>query len=162
MPRVKFYRNELQYAARWMLDYLIRDPSKTSDVILKVYIRNISRGDYLGRMIDDYVDQNKFVVVLDSTMGRKLSLQTLAHEIVHVAQYLNGKIKHRKSNGTMKVYWKRKKILDDKKEEDFLTSDEYFALPWEVEAYRLQTRVSRAYQRHLKKCQKIIITNRSL
>lgn len=153
MPRVRFYRNEAQFAAKWMLNYLIKDQDKADSIDLKIYIRHMS--DW-GRM-HWFDDDKKFVIVLDASVGRRASLLTLAHEIIHVYQFLSGKRRNMKSG----VYWKRRKILNDINDEDFLTISEYFALPWEAEAYRLQARVSRAYQRYWKSCQNTITTNRS-
>lgn len=145
MSRVRFYRNEPESAAKWMLDYLIRDQTKTRNIKIKVYIRSMK--NTLGIVHDR--SKTSYVIVLDPIMTRNQALRILAHEVVHVAQFITGKLKDKKSKG---VYWKRHKVLKSDKEEDLISLAEYFALPWEVEAYKKQGRVARAYRKHLKSC----------
>ena len=76
--------------------------------------------DHHRAEIDDYGRER------DATEWAHIILQTLAHELVHVKQYLTGELMMRK-NG---LAW-RKSVLTS----DSTTYEEYFELPYEIEAY---------------------------
>jgi len=73
----------------------------------------------------------KFKVVISSSMGRRKTLEILAHEIVHVKQYVTGQLMDY-NNGQM-VRWNGKKMFYDEND-----VDSYYDSPWEIEAYGQQ------------------------
>ena len=76
--------------------------------------------DHHRAELDDYGRER------DATEWAHEILKTLAHEMVHVKQYLTGELMMRK-NG---LAW-RKSVLTS----DSTTYEEYFELPYEIEAY---------------------------
>lgn len=68
----------------------------------------------------------KFVVVLNSRPSRRKRLEVLAHELVHVKQYLIGDLKDYCSGA---VRWKKKRYQDTTEYEKYINT------PWEKEAY---------------------------
>lgn len=65
-----------------------------------------------------------FLIELHPGIGAKNILSTLAHEMVHVKQYINGEL-----NDEMTL-WKGKKVDSDKMD--------YWVHPWEIEAYGIE------------------------
>lgn len=67
-----------------------------------------------------------------------VTVSKLAHELVHVKQYITGELKHGKNNITL---WKGEKY--DEKITD------YWDLPWEIEAYGREVGLyTRYYNKH--------------
>lgn len=138
----KFARNEPYEAAMWMLRKQVGDLA--DKIKLKVYIRKMSKQRGVCWSYKNH--PNEFTIVIDSDMGRNRSLRTIAHETVHVAQYLTGKIKDIwDDRSARKVMWKDK-IFDSAD-----SGAAYFNSPWEKEAYAQQDRIADAYRRHLRK-----------
>lgn len=74
--------------------------------------------------IHDYNSRKKprlFDIEMNSNLGSRRILSTLAHEMVHIKQYIAGEL-----NETMTA-WKGKRIDPD--------SLDYYDHPWEIEAY---------------------------
>ena len=66
----------------------------------------------------------EFEVILNSSIGKRAQLITLAHEIVHVKQHAKGELKSLLRERTER--WKGTYIKEDVS---------YFEKPWEIEAY---------------------------
>lgn len=81
--------------------------------------------------MDDNHKPKKFKVVISSTMGRRKTLEILAHEMVHVKQYVTGQLMDY-VYGSM-VRWNGKKMLYDDND-----VERYYDSPWEIEAYGRQ------------------------
>lgn len=77
----------------------------------------------VGSTGDD--DEKEFELRLDSSMNPAALLQALAHECVHIKQYVTGEMEE--TNNWNIVYF-RKTLYDLKK-------IQYFDTPWEIEAY---------------------------
>ena len=74
--------------------------------------------------IEDYNTQKKprgFLLEIHPGIGAKHILETLAHEMVHINQYILGDL-----NGSGDVW--RGLIIDS-------STTDYYMLPWEIEAY---------------------------
>lgn len=67
-------------------------------------------------------------------------LSVLAHEMVHVKQYVSGELIDKGSH----CIWKGKKF-----EQFEPASDDYFFSPWEVEAFGMQVGLYRLYSRSI-------------
>ena len=65
-----------------------------------------------------------FLIQIHPGIGARNIFETLAHEMVHVKQYVNGEL-----NDTM-TNWRGKKVNSD--------NIEYWSQPWEIEAYGIQ------------------------
>ncbi len=73
----------------------------------------------------------KFNIAINTTLGPKRLLESLAHEMVHVKQYSKGELKDYVYSNHVK--WCGVKMLYDEKDDD-----QYFESPWEIEAYGRQ------------------------
>jgi hypothetical protein len=78
---------------------------------------------------DDNVRPREFMINIDQTMGLRYTLLTLAHECVHVKQFVRGEMKDRlkKSECGFTTFWKDECVAS--KELD------YWDQPWEIEAH---------------------------
>lgn len=83
-----------------------------------------------------------FVIGLDASEveGEDDPLSVLAHEMVHVRQYVTNELVDHGKYCT----WKGKKF-----EEYDASTDEYYFSPWEVEAFGMQVGLYRLYMRKL-------------
>ena len=94
--------------------------------------------DGLSTWEDDYVRPREFSIVIrrdvDQDPAEKMRcheriLLTLAHEMVHVKQLARGELKERFGRGDKCVLWKNRKFAS------IFDSDDYWDLPWEIEAH---------------------------
>ena len=140
--RRKFEVNEPYYAAHWFLARLI--PDLVDKVDLSVYIR---QQKYKGHLWTFQHYPNLYTMVIKSSIGRRESLRTIAHECVHIAQYATGKMKDIwENNKGKKVLWKKEHLLDNTYDGKAYTNS-----PWEVEARAMEDKLMFAYLRHVKK-----------
>jgi hypothetical protein len=113
-------------AADYYLQLLI--PSKRLRNNITLHIKFLDNMDVWGMVwIEDYNSSNKareFQMLLHSSIGAASILKTLAHEMVHVKQYVYGEI-----NESLSV-WRGVNVDSD-------VIDYYFH-PWEIEAMGLQ------------------------
>lgn len=75
---------------------------------------------------------NMYKLVIDANINDLIALSTMAHEMVHIKQYIKGQLSENKKGYQL---WKGKKVNADTK---------YHALPWEVEA--MQKEIIMAHQ----------------
>lgn len=73
---------------------------------------------------DSYVRSKKFSILVNQDLHKRLMLQTLAHEMVHVKQYRKGELSEYMNHD--KAKWLGKQIN--------LDEVNYFEQPWEIEA----------------------------
>ena len=112
----QFYAKELIYNTR------IRNNCHTEIR----FCPNIDEFGYAS--IEDYNTKNKprrFLIEINSHIGSRRILETLAHEMVHVKQYIEGE-----TNDDL-TKWRGKKINPDK--------IDYWIQPWEIDAYGRET-----------------------
>lgn len=76
-------------------------------------------------LIQDEDELYEYEVRIDSGMNLGAILRCLAHEMIHVKQYLTGEMKD--DQGAWLTTWK-KKTVDTRKVD-------YYDLPWEIEAH---------------------------
>ena len=75
---------------------------------------------------DDNIRPREFTIELDASDEPDLILQNLAHEMVHVKQWARGELKD-SMRGHSLCKWMGKEFDTDK--------NEYYDLPWEIEAF---------------------------
>ena len=74
-------------------------------------------------------DKYQVLVGIDSSLTLGQTLQTLAHEMVHVKQIVRGQYRTEKArNGRIVRYWCGKKVVAD-----------YLNRPWEIEAFKRES-----------------------
>lgn len=122
----KDFRPYLKRAAHFYLENLI--PSKRLRDNIFIQIKFMDDLKVLGSAyIEDYNASNKpreFCIELHPWIGARGILKTLAHEMVHVKQFIR-----EETNDSLSV-WKGKAIDPD--------SMDYYAHPWEMEAHSLE------------------------
>ena len=137
-------RKELRYAAFFFAEELIS--SKLMPYIfIKIIVEDESEDmdNTVGstRWVHDNHNPRIFEVRISPNQNRLNTLGTLAHEMVHVKQYVNGELKQYVMREGWR--WKNKVMMDD---------DEgmyYSKLPWEREAYRKQQKLLVSYMTNL-------------
>jgi hypothetical protein len=120
-------RKILTQAATSFLKKLIPGSESSLEIEIKL-IRDLHRnegckGDLLV-VDDDEKIPNEFEIRLDSSMNLQALIRALAHEMVHVKQYVLGELR---DSGPKMVVWKGKKHVFD--------GYTYWGQPWEIEAY---------------------------
>ena len=88
------------------------------------------KGDALGYCLSE--DTRTFDLEIDKKQNLRKLLLTVAHEMVHVKQYVRKEMDD--WNGVAVARWKGGTVLPN-------TS--YYDLPWEKEAYRLQAKLAK-------------------
>jgi hypothetical protein len=85
---------------------------------------------------DDWINPRDFTIRITSSKPMVYILETIAHEMVHLRQFVTGDLKHR-FRGGRKILWKNQ-IINTK---DF----SYDKLPWEQQAYYYQHILTREF-----------------
>ena len=134
-------RVALYAMTEFAMSKLVHSKRLRDNVTINIHLKHHCEGG--EAMLEDYANPyrpREFKVIIDhhraelDDYGREREatewaheiLKTLAHEMVHVKQYLTGELMMRK-NG---LAW-RKSVLTS----DSTTYEEYFELPYEIEAY---------------------------
>jgi len=120
----KMTRKELVIATKYFARHLMTERlCKVLTLQLSCDINHYCHGSSV------WTDRNdrprEFDIVLNSSIGKRTQLITLAHEIVHVKQYATGELKSLLRERTER--WKGTYISQD--------DVSYFDKPWEIEAY---------------------------
>jgi hypothetical protein len=116
----------IKRAANFYAQYLI--PGKKLRNNLELFIKFNHKMPYFGlAQIEDYNLSGKprtFLVEIHPWIGAKEILRTLAHEMVHVKQFVNGETNENLSK------WMGVPIDSD--------AIDYYHQPWEMEAYSIE------------------------
>lgn len=98
---------------------------------IKIKVIFTTEGLKGGKASCEWVDRPRFgrsfIICVSPYIGEKLTLLSLAHEMVHVKQWATGELMDYLSN-CEKSMWKGKVFY-------CLKDDDYWTLPWEIEAY---------------------------
>lgn len=105
------------------LDIVYFNSDITVFLVKDLYEKEGIKGD-IDFDMDDDSDHMAFDIRLDSSMNMQALIRALAHELVHVKQYLRKEIE---DGRYMCVLWKGKRYVR--------TSSNYWDYPWEIEAY---------------------------
>jgi hypothetical protein len=106
---------------------------KTRDILLYLE-KNMDRAD--GYCLAE--SKRSFVLEIDSRLKGDDFITAITHEMVHVKQYARGETK---DVNKFTKSWKGEEYISL-----YSTVDEYMALPWEEEAYRLQETLCEEYK----------------
>jgi hypothetical protein len=136
-------KRELRYAVTFF-SYRLLGPRLSKNVSVRVE-NNAVDGRYWGfccALDEDFRRYpREFEVVLFQSKQRSKTLETLAHEMVHVKQFARGELR---SIGTFDYKWMGQK---------FNIWDPSYGeanLPWEIEAYGLEKELKEEYLEHVK------------
>jgi len=92
---------------------------------------------YVTRPHKIFTDEHVIYINSNILSNRYLLLTALMHELVHVKQYVTGKmawVKYRLGSTNTYIFWKKKKIGE------FCDLD-YYSSPWEVEARKIASKM---------------------
>lgn len=142
----KLTSKEFRYAAKWMLNRLTNGRMSKN---VRIWIHNLTETeDKYGRevianciWIDDNHRPREFSIEINPTKARHTQLKALAHELVHVKQYMRGELKSLMATPSISK-WQGKYVDEGKVS--------YWELPWEVEAYGREFGLYLLYSQHLK------------
>ena len=132
--RALWYFSELlmdsdQRAKDFVINILPASASGLDDMgLLPVDCEDVVGATYVQPGLLDSRLAKQFTIVFDPTLTPGQVFQTLAHEMVHVAQYVSGDLYVVWNGESMDEFWKGVHVP---------SSDDYMSLPWEEEAYRL-------------------------
>lgn len=110
----KRVRNALAFAEQYSNLLKIQDFEHTCTIIVRDNFKNAGQLFYEG--------DHSFLVLKAGQVS--VMMQTLAHEMVHLKQFLRGELKHTKNGG---LNWKGKKFSPEK-------MGAWINRPWEIEA----------------------------
>lgn len=133
----KLPADEIRDFVHWLAKRLFKDKRTP---LISVIHKKISDED--GHIICGYMTAVKsdngtsFRLYLNESLPARCHRTVISHEMIHSKQYLLGE-----SDG--KTFWKKRRKKTFWSEEE----DGYNNLPWEIEAYRRQRNLVRAYRR---------------
>lgn len=97
------------------------------EVTLTKGLRRKKRAYAFCAVADDNYRPRYFDIEIDADLSQKVTLEALAHELVHVKQYARGELRESYVASRTKVFWKGNRVDAD--------SIDYWELPWEIEAH---------------------------
>src|SRR5882757_3289499 len=133
---------EAQFAFQWFLNRLIPDQVEKLD--LAIYVRKMDIDS--GRCWAYQDHPRKFIVVVNSKNNYHKMISSIAHECVHIEQYVTGKLKKIWRDDRAKHALWRKKIFVETYE-----GRTYRDSPWEKDARVREKKLMCAYLRFKKR-----------
>lgn len=111
--------------------------------VLEIYVDSVDEKDSAWGLLEwenEYVRPREFTMSLN-VKKRPISdiLKTVMHEMIHVEQFVSGRLKHR--------FYPQKKILWDNIEVD-IDAVSYYDLPWEIEAFDQEGELFDKFKKH--------------
>lgn len=130
-PDKKLFRPYVKRAAIFYAEQLI-SPKMMENIFIRIkFDKKLEEYGYAS--VEEYNTSGKpreFCIELNPNIGAHDILETLAHEMVHVKQYV-----YSETNEAL-TRWKGTKIQDDL---------DYFSHPWEIEAYGMSVGLFRQF-----------------
>jgi hypothetical protein len=111
----------IRRAAHFFADELIKNSRVSRNCFTKIKFTDRMR-DYGVASVEEYNSRNEpreFLIEIHSGIGARRILETLAHELVHVKQYIEGETDDELST------WNGVNVCDE----------DYWSTPWEIDAY---------------------------
>ena len=122
----KQIRDEVEQAAWFVKNELM--PRRRKVCVNIEFVKNLREKEGIhGDVLDE--DDREYTIRVDSTQDRKDIISTIIHEMVHVYQYVTGKMVQR---------WAHEVVFD---KEIYPWDMEYDYRPWEIEAHLLENRL---------------------
>lgn len=134
-------RQEIRRAVEWMLPALV-GKRLTGNVDLTIrFVPNLGR--FVGdcEWLDDNVSPRQFMIRISTRQSLRQQSITLAHELTHLKQFVTNELFDYAENTDL-CRW-RSQVID-------ATTMAYRELPWEKDAFEMQTRLVRAYKKWCK------------
>lgn len=123
----KLGKDLVRKAARYYIERLLN--GKDAGITVSIKFEDELKG-YHGYCVctENAVRPKRFLVVINSRLGKRKMLECLAHEMVHVKQYALGELWDYRNPNLVK--WCGKKFYFDASNDEL-----YYDSPWEIEAY---------------------------
>ena len=139
---------EVEYALEWYIKRLI-GPHLAARLSVNIVHRNLDekgdKGSVIAHFENDYKHPRRFLLEISTILKKAPVLRVLAHESVHIKQYVYGELwDHNSPELVGMTFWKKRNI----NEKDY---KKYRERPWEKEAYRVEKSLYAAYKRHKEK-----------
>jgi hypothetical protein len=130
----------LKYAANWFA-HMIMSPQLCKNISIQIINEEMPHHIRAEIEVADVLSlPRNFIIRIDPSMGRKLYLMSLAHEIVHIKQMATGELKDKRTPGL--VNWNGETINENEKD--------YWDYPWEIDAHGREIGLHRRFMNHLK------------
>ena len=92
----------------------------------------------------DFDTANRFVIEIDNRLKRYDILRCLAHELAHAKQFAYGELSYKYNHAERRSIAVYRNVEYDDYDVD---TDEYWFLPWEIEAYGYEHSLMRVYNK---------------
>jgi uncharacterized protein (DUF608 family) len=114
----------LQRAKRHFTTALLENHHKVNiDIKIRKLEKNVAGLVYHSGL---FLDDKRFTIEISETLSKSKMITTLAHEMVHVKQFLEGQLELKRA--PFRILWNGKDLTDLK----------YTKRPWEIEAHALE------------------------
>ena len=136
----------IEYACRWALAQLLSTRmANTLNIRIEIRSTKLKKGTLgLVRTASNGSKATKnFTIVLHRDHSLREQLETLFHEVAHVAQFAMGRLQQR--------HWKSDRKLHYRWEGQEMGAPEenpYWDRPWEVEARRVESELNAKWKQH--------------
>jgi hypothetical protein len=114
-------------AALFFIDKLIHP--NTLKVLELTIVRKKIWADGFCQFEDSNIRPRSFILEISNQLEGEELIKTIAHELVHVKQYVKGELKERYKPNHYHMWHKELIIVND---------DNFYDVPWEVEARQLE------------------------
>lgn len=114
-------------AALCFIDKLIHP--NTQRVLELTIVRKKLWADGFCQYEDSNIRPRSFILEISDQLDGEELIKTIAHELVHVKQYVKGELKERYKPNYYHMWYKELIIVND---------DNFYDVPWEVEARDLE------------------------
>ena len=119
----KAIKDEVELAAWFVKDELM--PRHRKIYVTIHFMKNLRKNEGIhGDCLDE--EDREYTIRVDSTQARKEIISTIIHEMVHVYQYVTGKMKQK---------WVHEVVFEKKV---YPWDMEYQERPWEIEAHTFE------------------------
>jgi hypothetical protein len=123
---------EIQYATEFFAKELI--PRAWDNIYIDIEFSRLGRVHGMVSRISRY----EYQMDISKTLGKKNTISTIAHEMVHIRQMFRGDLVMKSAYSK----WNGK---------DYPTDYDYFNSPWEIEAYGREVGLTHKYFNSMKK-----------
>lgn len=136
-PHKQISKKEFRFAAQFMLRHMLEEEVHEK-LFLTIQIVDMKKQNYLG--LTKGKNSKNFTIKLDPDMTKPKTLRVLAHELVHVKQFVNSELgmKQLMRDGVPHTIW-NSELFDE-------TAMSHWDYPWEIEA---NGREEGLYQRYI-------------
>ena len=135
-------KKQIQHLANWTFDELGLYRFWKPQIEICVFLKKnfLEKTDYWGWMIweDCYIKPREFTVEIERSLPEQDLFESLIHEMVHVKQFAQGRLKDRASG----FFFEGKHYNSYDPNVNY---NKYSKLPWEEEAYSLQRELCHKY-----------------